>query len=73
MEFDFLFRSGIKICPIEVKSSRCREHVSLDRFIAAYAKQLGKRYVVTANGYFSENGIEYLPIYMVHLIVGPVA
>ncbi len=69
MEIDFLFRNGIKICPIEVKSSRCREHVSLDRFIAAYAKRLGKRYVVTAKGYFNDNGIEYLPIYMVHLIV----
>ena len=68
MEIDFLFRNGIKICPIEVKSSRCREHVSLDRFIAAYAKRLGSRYVITANGYFSENGIEYLPIYMTHLI-----
>ena len=69
MEIDFLFRNGIKICPVEVKSSRCREHVSLDRFIAAYAKRLGKRYVVTASGYFNENGIEYLPIYMTHLIV----
>lgn len=69
MEIDFLFRNGIKICPIEVKSSRCREHVSLDRFIAAYSKRLGLSYVITANGYFSENGIEYLPIYMAHLIV----
>lgn len=69
MEIDFLFRNGIKICPIEVKSSRFREHVSLDRFIAAYSKRLGTRYVVTASSYFSENGIEYLPVYMVHLIV----
>ena len=69
MEIDFLFRNGIKICPVEVKSSRFREHVSLDRFIAAYAKRLGTRYVVTASSYFSENGIEYLPVYMVHLIV----
>lgn len=69
MEIDFLIRNGIKICPIEVKSSRCREHVSLDRFIAAYSKRLGSCYVITANGYFSEKGIEYVPIYMAHLIV----
>ena len=69
MEIDFLIRNGIKICPIEVKSSRNREHVSLDRFIAAYSKRLGSRYVITANGYFSEKGIEYVPIYMAHLIV----
>jgi hypothetical protein len=25
--------------------------------------------VITANGYFSEKGIEYVPIYMAHLIV----
>ena len=43
--------------------------MSLDRFIAAYSKRLGLSYVITANGYFSENGIEYLPIYMAHLIV----
>ena len=69
MEIDFLFRNGIKICPVEVKSSRCREHVSLDRFIKAYAKRLGPRYVITSTGYFREGGIEYVPIYMVHLIV----
>jgi predicted AAA+ superfamily ATPase len=73
MEVDFLFRNGIKISPIEVKSSRCREHVSLDRFIAAYSKRLGLRYVITANSHFSENGIEYLPIYMAHLIVPTVS
>lgn len=64
MEVDFLFRNGIKICPVEVKSSRCREHVSLDRFIRRYDKRLGPRYVITPDGYFRENGIEYLPIYM---------
>lgn len=53
MEIDFLFCNGIKICPIEVKSSRFREHVSLDRFIAAYSKRLGARYVVTASSYFT--------------------
>lgn len=41
----------------------------LDQFIAAYSKRLGTRYVVTASSYFRENGIEYLPIYMVHLMV----
>ena len=68
MEVDFLIRNGIKICPIEVKSARCREHVSLDRFIRKYDKRLGLRYVVTAEGYFRENGIEYLPIYMAQFL-----
>jgi len=26
-------------------------------------------YVITSTGYFREGGIEYVPIYMVHLIV----
>ena len=69
MEVDFLIRNGIKICPIEVKSARCREHVSLDRFIRKYERRLGLRYVVTAEGYFQEDGIEYLPIYMTHLLI----
>ena len=70
MEIDFLFRNGIKICPVEVKSSRCREHASLDRFVKAHAKRLGPCYVITSTGYFREGGIEYVPIYMAHLIVG---
>ena len=63
LEVDFLIRNGIKISPIEVKSARCREHVSLDRFIRKYDRRLGLRYVITAEGYFKENGIVYLPIY----------
>jgi hypothetical protein len=70
MEIDFLFRNGIKICPVEVKSSRCREHASLDRFVKAHAKRLGPCYVITSTGYFREGGIEYVPIYMAHLIAG---
>lgn len=70
LEIDFLIRDGIKICPLEVKSSRCREHVSLDRFVAKYSRKLGRRYVVTVENRFEEAGIVYLPIYMVHRLVG---
>ena len=51
LEVDFLIRNGIKISPIEVKSARCREHVSLYRFIRKYDRRLGLRYVITAEGF----------------------
>lgn len=65
MEIDFLFRDGIKICPVEVKSgAKCRSHVSLDRFVAAYSRKLGRKYVICAKDLMEEDGILYLPVYM---------
>lgn len=66
MEIDFLIRKGIKVCPIEVKSARFREHASLDRFIAAYSRKLGVRYVVTTAPAENKGGIDYIPIYAFH-------
>ena len=68
MEIDFLFRKGIKIVPLEVKSAKCRDHVSLDRLIKAYASKLGQRYVICTKDRFEENGIVYLPVYYVQYL-----
>ena len=68
MEVDFLVKNGIKVSPVEVKSANYRSHVSLDRFIAKYPKELGVRYVVCTSDYHVEGGIIYLPAYMAHLI-----
>ena len=68
MEIDFLIRNGIKICPVEVKSSRAGAHASLDRFIAAYGRMLGERFVVCGHDRSEHDGITYLPVYMVHCI-----
>ena len=68
LEIDFMIRSGIKVCPVEVKSSACRQHASLDALIEKYPRRLGAKYVVCAEDLKTENGITYLPFYMVHCI-----
>ncbi len=68
LEIDFIVKKGIKTCPIEVKSSRYKSHISLDRFSSRYRKCLGARYVLCRGGYTFEEGVTYLPLYMAHLI-----
>ena len=68
MEVDFLIKNGIKVSPVEVKSSNYRSHVSLDRLIAKFPKELGTKYVVCTADFHAKDGIVYLPTYMAHLI-----
>ena len=68
IEVDFLFRNGIKICPIEVKSSGYRVHASLDWAIENCRRNLGARYVVCTGDYEEKDGIVYLPFYMLHCL-----
>ncbi len=68
MEIDFLFRNGIKISPLEVKSAQYRRHASLDRFITAFSSRLGGKYVVCGGNLEFMDGIIYLPAYMAHLL-----
>ncbi len=68
IEIDFLFRSGIKICPVEVKSSGYRVHASLDWLVANRRSGLGPKYVVCTGDYEEDGGIIYLPFYMAHCL-----
>ena len=67
-EIDFLFSKGNKICPIEVKSGNYRSHKSLDLFCDKFSNRIKDKYVVHTKDYKSENGIQYIPIYMVPFI-----
>ena len=64
-EIDFLTSTGDKINPIEVKSGNYRGHKSLDVFCARFSSRIRDRYVVHTKDYKWENGIHYLPVYMV--------
>lgn len=64
-EIDFLLTDGSKICPIEVKCSDYRTHKSLDVFCDKFSHRIKERYVIHTKDYRRENGITYLPIYMV--------
>ena len=67
-ELDFLFSKGNKICPIEVKSGNYRSHKSLDLFCDKFSNRIKDKYVVHTKDYKSENGIQYIPIYMIPFI-----
>ena len=68
VEVDFLFRNGIKICPIEVKSSGYRVHASLDWLAKHHPANLGTRYVICTGDYEQAGKITYLPCYMTHCL-----
>lgn len=64
-EIDFLITSGDKISPIEVKSGNYRGHKSLDVFCDKYSGRIKDKFVVHTKDYKWENGIHYIPVYMV--------
>ena len=69
-EIDFLLSNGTKINPIEVKSGNYREHKSLDVFCEKFSSRIREKYVVHTKDYIWENGINYLPVYMIPFIEG---
>ena len=67
-EIDFLTSIGDKISPIEVKSGNYRGHKSLDVFCDKFSRRVGDKYVLHTKDYKWENGIYYIPVYMVPFI-----
>ena len=63
-EIDFLISTVNKICPIEVKSGNYRYHKSLDQFCEKFRSRIGNKYLVHTKDYKWENGINYIPVYM---------
>lgn len=63
-EIDFLISKGSKISPIEVKSSGYKTHKSLDLFIHKYSSKTKDPLIVFTKDYHKEDGIVFLPIYM---------
>lgn len=64
-EIDFLITSRNKICPIEVKSSGYKTHVSLDEFCKKFSHRILSQYLVYTKDYAQDGIIVYLPVYMV--------
>ena len=67
-EIDFLILKDKKICPIEVKSGRSVNHISLDYFREKYNKRLGQAYILCRRDITEKNGILYLPLYMAQFL-----
>lgn len=68
LEIDFLISVGNKICPIEVKSGNYRGHKSMDVFCDKFSSRIGEKYVAHTKDYKRENGINYIPVYMIPFI-----
>lgn len=64
-EIDFLIARRNKICPIEVKSSGYKTHVSLDEFCQKFSDRILSRYLVYTKDYAQDGVMTYLPVYMV--------
>lgn len=64
-EIDFLLARKNKICPLEVKSSGYRTHISLDVFQKKFSSRILNRYLIYTKDVRKDRDIFCLPVYMV--------
>ena len=67
-EIDFLLSRGNKLCPIEVKSSGYKTHVSLDEFCKKYSSQVSQRYLIYTKDLRRYSETTFVPTYMTPLL-----
>lgn len=67
-EIDFLLSRGAKVCPLEIKSSNHKNHVSLDTFCEKFSSRIDNRYLVCTKDLRLDGKTTILPIYMTGLI-----
>lgn len=72
IEIDFLIsngrKTGFRVNPIEVKSSKNYSSLSLDAFKDRFKKRIGTPYVIHPKNLKAENGVIFLPVYMTFLL-----
>lgn len=64
-EVDFLLSRSNKLCPIEVRSSGYKAHVSLDEFCKKFSKEILWRYLVYTKDLRKVEETLMVPVYMV--------
>ena len=67
-EVDFLLTRDSKICPIEVKSSQSKEHVSIDKFMEKYSSRISRRYMIYTKDLRKEQDLLCLPVFMTQFV-----
>ena len=67
-EIDFLLSRGFKLCPIEVKSSGYKAHVSIDEFCKKYSRQIGAKYLLYTKDLRKDEDLWLIPVYMTQFI-----
>lgn len=63
-EIDFILSKGKKICPIEVKSSGYKTHVSLDRFCEKFSSVVAEPYLIYTKDLCLDRQTIMLPAYL---------
>ena len=63
-EIDFLLSRGNKICPIEVKSSGYKTHISLDKFATKFSDRILHRYLVYTKDLRRDGDTLLVPTFM---------
>ena len=63
-EIDFLLSRSNKICPVEVKSSGYKTHVSLDRFHDKFSSRIGNQYMVYPKDLRKDKDLLCVPVFM---------
>ena len=63
-EIDFLLSRGFKLCPIEVKSSGYKAHVSMDEFCKKFSQHIGLKYLLYTKDLRKDEDLWLLPVYM---------
>ena len=63
-EVDFLLSRGVKLWPLEVKSSGYKTHASLDAFCDKFSSRIGERFLVYTKDYRKDGATILLPVFM---------
>lgn len=67
-EIDFLLERKNKICPMEIKASGYKTHVSLDAFCQKFPSRVLRKYLLYTKDYATDSDIICLPVYMTPFI-----
>ena len=67
-EVDFILPGRTGIVPMEVKSGKSTPHSSLDKLMEKYAERIEKAFVIHSKDVRKDEGVEYVPIYMMPFI-----
>ena len=67
-EVDFLVARKNKICPLEIKSSGYKKHISMDLFCEKYSSRILNKYLIYTKDYAKDKDVFCLPAYMTPFI-----
>lgn len=63
-EVDFLLSRGVKLWPLEVKSSGYKTHASLDAFCDKFSSRIDERFLIYTKDYRKDGATILLPVFM---------